>query len=253
MERRLARTHRNGGVSRLRRRSPRMLHPRSPRRHERGNPGTMTSNQKVRREVGSDRRRTAQPITAPPISYRRIAFGRLAVIVTTIGWLAYFGSWLAGNFFNGQPLNTGRKAEAIVYLILVTLLTASSLAFLISRLGFFYRATAHHRTPRAIDRRVLRQLDADADRPRARLSGGRRGHPQHPALGGSPGVPLQAGRAPDRRPPDAEHKAPEGDARRRAGAAPPDRGAAGRAGRAVLDGASSASSSPSEQADDTDA
>ncbi|MGH9007951.1 MAG: glycosyltransferase family 2 protein, partial [Acidimicrobiales bacterium] len=77
-----------------------------------------------------------------------MAAGRLAIIVTTLGWLAYLGTWLADNFFNGQPINTRGKFEAVVYLLIITLLTASSLAFLISRLGYCYRALGHHRTPR---------------------------------------------------------------------------------------------------------
>jgi len=78
-----------------------------------------------------------------------LAVGRLAIIVTAVGWLAYLGTWLANNFFNGQPINTRNKAEAALYLLIITLLTASSLAYLVSRLGFFYRALGHHRTPRA--------------------------------------------------------------------------------------------------------
>jgi EAL domain-containing protein (putative c-di-GMP-specific phosphodiesterase class I)/cellulose synthase/poly-beta-1,6-N-acetylglucosamine synthase-like glycosyltransferase len=101
-----------------------------------------------RREIGADRRRSAPPIVGAPITHKRVAAGRLAIIVTTLGWLAYFGSWLAGNVFNGQPFFAGSKVQAVVYLLIVSLLTASSLAFLVSRLGYFYRARDHHRTAR---------------------------------------------------------------------------------------------------------
>jgi hypothetical protein len=60
-----------------------------------------------------------------------LAVGRLAIIVTAVGWLAYLGTWLASNFFNGQPINTRNKAEAALYLLIITLLTAS-LAYLVS-------------------------------------------------------------------------------------------------------------------------
>jgi EAL domain-containing protein (putative c-di-GMP-specific phosphodiesterase class I)/cellulose synthase/poly-beta-1,6-N-acetylglucosamine synthase-like glycosyltransferase len=97
---------------------------------------------------GSDHRRLAPPVVPSPISGTRLALGRLAIVATVVGWLAYFGTWLAGNFFNGQPLDTSNKAEAVVYLVIVTMLTSSSLAYLISRLGFFYRAREHHRVAR---------------------------------------------------------------------------------------------------------
>ena len=37
-----------------------------------------------------------------------------------------------------------------MYLVIVTVLTASSLAYLLSRLGFFYRTRSHHRASRAV-------------------------------------------------------------------------------------------------------
>jgi EAL domain-containing protein (putative c-di-GMP-specific phosphodiesterase class I)/cellulose synthase/poly-beta-1,6-N-acetylglucosamine synthase-like glycosyltransferase len=112
--------------------------------------GLMSDSHKLRRrQVGADRRRGALSLSPPPITDRRMAIGRLAVIVTVLGWLAYFGWWLAINFFNGQPINSRQKVEAVVYLLIVSLLTASSLAYLVSRLGFFYRAKGYRRTDRA--------------------------------------------------------------------------------------------------------
>ncbi len=101
-----------------------------------------------RRRRGGDRRPGAHPVMPAPISATRVALGRLAIVITVLAWAAYFGTWAAGNLFDGQPLTTRRKAEAVVYLLVVTLLTASSLAYLISRLGFFYRARAHNRVAR---------------------------------------------------------------------------------------------------------
>jgi EAL domain-containing protein (putative c-di-GMP-specific phosphodiesterase class I)/cellulose synthase/poly-beta-1,6-N-acetylglucosamine synthase-like glycosyltransferase len=101
-----------------------------------------------RQRLGGDRREVAPSVIPAPISSTRVALGRLAIVVTLLGWLAYLGTWAAGNLFDGQPLTTRRKAEAVVYLLIVTLLTSSSLAYLISRLGFFYRARAHNRVAR---------------------------------------------------------------------------------------------------------
>ena len=69
----------------------------------------VANTQKPRREIGSDSRRSAQPIQPPPVSSRRVAAGRLAIIVTILGWIAYLITWLADNFFNGQPINTRRE------------------------------------------------------------------------------------------------------------------------------------------------
>ena len=48
-----------------------------------------------------------------------------------------------------RHLTPRSKVEAVVYLVVVTLLTASALAYLICRLGFFYRGRDHRRVPRA--------------------------------------------------------------------------------------------------------
>jgi cellulose synthase/poly-beta-1,6-N-acetylglucosamine synthase-like glycosyltransferase/chitodextrinase len=42
------------------------------------------------------------------------------------------------------------RAESVLYLFIVSLLTVSALAYLLSRLGFFYRTRTHHRASRAI-------------------------------------------------------------------------------------------------------
>jgi cellulose synthase/poly-beta-1,6-N-acetylglucosamine synthase-like glycosyltransferase len=102
-----------------------------------------------RRQWGSDRRSRA-PLTVPkPASDSRIAAGRLAIVVTVAAWLAYLGAWLFDDFFRPGYDGAGARAEEIVYLLIVTLLTVSALAYLLSRLGFFYRTRTHHRATRA--------------------------------------------------------------------------------------------------------
>jgi cellulose synthase/poly-beta-1,6-N-acetylglucosamine synthase-like glycosyltransferase len=85
-----------------------------------------------------------------PVSDRRLAMGRLAIIVTVTAWVAYFVWWLLADFLNHHYSGSVARAEAISYLLIVSLLTASSLAYLLSRLGFFYRTRSHHRASRAI-------------------------------------------------------------------------------------------------------
>jgi cellulose synthase/poly-beta-1,6-N-acetylglucosamine synthase-like glycosyltransferase/chitodextrinase len=102
-----------------------------------------------RRQWGSDRRTRALPVTPKPVSDSRVAMGRLAVIVTVGAWLAYLVTWFLSDFFRPGHEGAVARAEGILYLLIVTLLTVSALAYLLSRLGFFYRTRTHHRATRA--------------------------------------------------------------------------------------------------------
>jgi cellulose synthase/poly-beta-1,6-N-acetylglucosamine synthase-like glycosyltransferase len=76
--------------------------------------------------------------------------GRLAIMVTVSAWIAYAVWWLLEDLLNRRYSGTVDRAEAIMYLLIVTVLTASSLAYLLSRLGFCYRTRSHHRASRAV-------------------------------------------------------------------------------------------------------
>ena len=65
-----------------------------------------------------------------------------------LAWCAYFGTWLFTDLLNSNHSTAVDRTESIGYLLIVTLLTASSLAYLLSRLGFFYRVRSHHRATR---------------------------------------------------------------------------------------------------------
>ncbi len=103
-----------------------------------------------RGQWGRDRRATAMAVVPRPVSDRRIAMARLAIIVTVTAWVAYFVTWLLYDFLNHAYSSTVARTEAICYLLIVTLLTASALAYLLSRLGFCYRTRSHHRPGRAV-------------------------------------------------------------------------------------------------------
>jgi cellulose synthase/poly-beta-1,6-N-acetylglucosamine synthase-like glycosyltransferase/chitodextrinase len=75
---------------------------------------------------------------------------RLAIILTVSAWIAYFVTWLLTDFLNPLEAGTISRIEAVSYLLIVTVLTASALAYLLSRLGFFYRTRRHHRVSRTI-------------------------------------------------------------------------------------------------------
>jgi cellulose synthase/poly-beta-1,6-N-acetylglucosamine synthase-like glycosyltransferase/chitodextrinase len=84
-----------------------------------------------------------------PVSDTRVAMGRLAIIVTVTAWLAYVGTWFFADFFHPGSENAVARTEEVLYLLIVTLLTVSALAYLLTRLGFFYRTRTHHRATRA--------------------------------------------------------------------------------------------------------
>lgn len=103
-----------------------------------------------RRQWGSDRRdRPPLPVVPVPVSERRITVARAAIVITITAWLAYVIVTVIEQFVEGKASTARLGIEAIVYLLLMTALTASAIAYLITRIGFFYRSRSHHRTPRA--------------------------------------------------------------------------------------------------------
>ncbi len=102
-----------------------------------------------RRQWGHDRRPLPSAPTLPPISDVRLTVGRALVVGTVLAWVAYLLTWLSNQFITGGHHTSRNRVEAVVYLITVTLLTASALSYLTCRLGFFYRAREHRRMPRA--------------------------------------------------------------------------------------------------------
>ncbi len=103
-----------------------------------------------RRQWGADRRTRALPVVPAPASERRTALARLAIIVTVTAWLGYVITWFFQDFFHPGNETAIDRAEAVLYLLVVTLLTVSALAYLLSRLGFLYRTRTHHRPSRAV-------------------------------------------------------------------------------------------------------
>jgi cellulose synthase/poly-beta-1,6-N-acetylglucosamine synthase-like glycosyltransferase len=75
---------------------------------------------------------------------------RLAIIVTVTAWISYFVTWLLEDFLSRRYASTVSRTEAVIYLFIVTMLSASALAYLLSRLGFCYRTRSHHRASRAV-------------------------------------------------------------------------------------------------------
>ena len=64
-------------------------------------------------------------------------------------WLAYTVMWFFSDFFHPGYESAVARTEEVLYLVIVTLLTVSALAYLLARLGFMYRTRTHHRATRA--------------------------------------------------------------------------------------------------------
>lgn len=101
-----------------------------------------------RRQWGSERRRAPLPSVHPRPSDRRITWGRLAIVVTVVAWIAYVVSTIVRQFLD---YGTGFRftMEAVSYLVVVTFLTFSALMYLIMRQGALERFRDHRRVPRA--------------------------------------------------------------------------------------------------------
>ncbi len=83
------------------------------------------------------------------VAESRILTARLAIMTTIIGWVGYLIYWFYSQFLKQGAYTAQAKAEAIAYLAMITLLEASSLAYLVARLGHLYRVREHRRVPRA--------------------------------------------------------------------------------------------------------
>ena len=164
-----------------------------------------------RRQWGHDRRTYALPVVAPPVSDRRLAMGRLAIMVTVAAWIGYFVWWLLKDLLNHRYSGSVDRVESILYLLIVSLLTASSLAYLLEparlQLPDPHPSPGQPRRPGA----VLRHHHAHADHDCPLVPGGRPGHPQYPAVRGAAGVPGHPRRPADRRPADAADRARDGN------------------------------------------
>ncbi len=102
-----------------------------------------------RRQWGHDRRTRPIPVLPPPVSDRRVGMARMAIVLTVMAWLGYVITWVFQDLLSRSQAAAQSRAEAIVYLLIVTALSVSTVAYLLSRLGFFYRARSHHRATRA--------------------------------------------------------------------------------------------------------
>jgi cellulose synthase/poly-beta-1,6-N-acetylglucosamine synthase-like glycosyltransferase len=102
-----------------------------------------------RRQWGADSHQDPMPIVPRIAGDWAMVFGRAAVVVTVAAWVALVVTVLNSQLSSGSS-GHANLLETIVFLLAVSLLSASATAYLIGRLGFYYRARHHRRIPRAM-------------------------------------------------------------------------------------------------------
>ncbi|HEX7132322.1 MAG TPA: glycosyltransferase family 2 protein, partial [Iamia sp.] len=102
-----------------------------------------------RRQIGADRRRQPNPAVPPPAASHTLALGRVALVVTAVAWAAYVVTIVERQLVAAETLTLRHAVETVVYVAIVTSLTASAAAYLVARQGYLRRTRAHVRTSRA--------------------------------------------------------------------------------------------------------
>ena len=102
-----------------------------------------------RRQIGGDRRSQPNPAVPVPASPGALAMGRLAMLITAVSWLAYVATIAERQLFSAHAVTVRSALEAVAYLVIVTFLALSAVAYLITRQGYLRRTRSHVRTPRA--------------------------------------------------------------------------------------------------------
>ena len=163
--------------------------------------------------------------------------GQMAIVVTVLGWLLFVVLTLTRSSIGGAPDRPQLDLATIGYLVIMSLLACSALAYLTTRLGYYSRTRSHRRATRVELSQPFERSAPSAHGSGPLLPGGRARDPHDVALRSAAGVSGARARPVDRR----SARAALCQARRDAGggtaAARRDRGAPGRADAAGPDGA----------------
>jgi cellulose synthase/poly-beta-1,6-N-acetylglucosamine synthase-like glycosyltransferase len=101
-----------------------------------------------RRQWGADSHQDPMPVVPRIAGEWSMLFGRTAVVLTVAAWVALVITVLERTF--EHPAQHTPIVETAGFLFAVTMLAASAIAYLVGRLGFYYRASRHRRVPRAM-------------------------------------------------------------------------------------------------------
>jgi cellulose synthase/poly-beta-1,6-N-acetylglucosamine synthase-like glycosyltransferase len=101
-----------------------------------------------KRQWGAERRTQPLPTIHDRPSDRKIAAGRIAIILTILFWVAYVVSTVLRQFLD-RTVNYDFTMQAVSYLIIVTFLCFSAVMYLVARQGAMQEFARHVRVPRA--------------------------------------------------------------------------------------------------------
>lgn len=102
-----------------------------------------------RRQWGSEKRAEPMPIVHVRPSAAKLTWGRIAITVTVLFWLAYLVSTIIRRFLD-EDAGFRFTMEAVSYVMVVTVLTFSALMYLVARQGALRRFREHQRVPRGL-------------------------------------------------------------------------------------------------------
>jgi cellulose synthase (UDP-forming) len=101
-----------------------------------------------KRQWGAERRTQPLPTIHDQPSDRKIAAGRIAIILTILFWAAYVVSTVLRQFLD-RGANYDFTMQAVSYLVIVTFLSFSAVMYLVARQGAMQEFLRHVRVPRA--------------------------------------------------------------------------------------------------------
>ncbi|MEM7112412.1 MAG: glycosyltransferase family 2 protein [Chloroflexota bacterium] len=114
--------------------------------HATQQPTTPTTKPKTNHQgIASDYK--GSRVITKPVGRATISGARFAIFFTLLAWLVYLVEQITR--LAQVDVTAQNLIETTVYLILVTLLTASATAYLLARLGYFERIRDHRRVPRS--------------------------------------------------------------------------------------------------------
>jgi cellulose synthase/poly-beta-1,6-N-acetylglucosamine synthase-like glycosyltransferase len=102
----------------------------------------------TKRRLGLDRR-AALPAVVQPAPESTMRVGQLAIVVTVVGWALFVVLTLTRTSIGGGHDRPPLGLATIGYLIIMSLLACSALAYLTTRLGYYSRTRTHRRATRA--------------------------------------------------------------------------------------------------------
>jgi cellulose synthase (UDP-forming) len=104
---------------------------------------------KRRRQWGAERPRPPLPIVENPTGNAATWMGGFAIAATALAWVVYIAGTVISQFIDYGIHDSQFIGQTVVYVVLMSLLTFSSLMYLLARQGALYRHRGHVRVPRA--------------------------------------------------------------------------------------------------------